>query len=97
MNTLLDAVKGIVFLGTPHAGSDLAKWGKVLTGISSIFMKTNQDILRVLNPGSEMLAAVQQDFHTMLDSRRKIGEKMMIFCFYEEYGVNGIGEVSPHK
>lgn len=91
---LLDAVKGIIFLGTPHAGSDLAKWGNVLTGIASIFSKPNRDILRVLTPGSEMLAAVQQDFHTMLDTRRDIGKKMKIFCFYEEYRVASVGEVS---
>ena len=50
--------------------------------------------MRVLNPGSEMLAAVQQDFHIMLETRREIGKKMKIFCFYEEYRVSGVGEVS---
>jgi hypothetical protein len=29
----------------------------------------------------------------MLDKRRDEGEKIEIFCFYEEYGLNGIGEV----
>jgi len=83
-----------VFLGTPHAGSDLSKWGNVLTGISSIFLKTNKEIVLVLNPGSEMLAVVQQDFHIMLETRREIGKKIKIFCFYEKYRVSSVGEVS---
>jgi hypothetical protein len=90
---MLDHVGGIAFLGTPHAGSDLAKWGLILTRISKIFRKTNSDLIRALTPGSEMLANIQQEFHTMLDKRRDEGEKIEIFCFYEEYGLNGIGEV----
>ena len=92
LNEMLDAVGGIIFLATPHAGSNLAKWGLILTRISSIFRKTS-DLLRVLNPGSEMLANIQQEFHIMIDSRRENGKKIELFCFYEEYGINGIRDV----
>jgi len=94
MHQLLDAVRGILFLGTPHAGSDLAKWGMILTGMVKLFRKANREIVRPLEPCSTELAYIQQEFHTMLDSRRKNGQEMEIFCFYEEYGYTGIGHVS---
>jgi hypothetical protein len=48
----------------------------------------------VLKPGSEMLANLQQEFHTMLDDGSKNQKKTMeIFCFYEELPVVGVGEV----
>jgi protein SERAC1 len=65
-----------------------------LTGISKAFRRTNKDIVRVLKPGSEMLANVQQEFGMMLEGRREEGrKKIKMFCFYEELGYVGIGEV----
>ena len=91
---ILEATRGIIFLGTPHVGTDLAKWGRILTGISKAFRKTNKDIIRVLSPGSEMLANVQQEFGMMLEGRREEGKRRItMFCFYEELGYIGIGEV----
>lgn len=81
-------------MGTPHVGSDLAKWAHIFVNLSSILRKTNKEIIRVLEPGSEMLAALQQEFHTMLDARQKSEKKVIkIFCFYEELAVSGVGEV----
>jgi hypothetical protein len=95
MNVLLESTSAIAFMGTPHAGSDIEKWGSILSSIPSIVRKTNKDIVRVLNPGSQMLATLQQEFFTMLDARQKIRAKpIKIFCFYEELGVTGIGLVS---
>jgi hypothetical protein len=94
MEDLLEATSGIVFMGTPHAGSDLAKWTKVLTGLASMLRTANSEIVGALKPGSETLACLQQDFHTMLDARQKNGKKpIKIFCFFEELGVPGVGEV----
>lgn len=54
----------------------------------------NIDIVQVLKPGSEMLANLQQEFHTMLDDRIRNQRKTIeIFCFYEELPVVGIGKV----
>ena len=75
-------------------GSDHAQWAKVLMRFSSLFRKTNSEIVRVLEPGSEMLANLQQEFHTMLDDRaRNHGKELEIFCFYEELAMIGVGEV----
>ena len=61
MKALLDSTAGIIFLGTPHTGSNLADWASILTKFSSIVRPTNKNILGVLQPGSEMLADLQQD------------------------------------
>jgi len=93
---LLEATRAIAFLGTPHHGSQKAEWTKTLRNISNIFRETNQDLLRVLEPGSEMLAALQQEFHVMLNARQKAGKNPPeIFCFYEEVKVLGVGWIVP--
>ena len=49
---------GIVFLGTPHCGADLASWAVFGTKVASILRPANKDIFVVLEPGSEMLRIV---------------------------------------
>ncbi|KGO77204.1 hypothetical protein PITC_023280 [Penicillium italicum] len=57
-------------------------------------LRKNREIVKVLTPGSEMLAALQQEFHTMLeDWRRNHGKTIEMFCFYEELEVNGVGKI----
>lgn len=91
---LLESTVAIAFMGTPHLGSNLASWGHPILKLSNLLRKTNTEIVAVLQPGSEMLAAVQQEFHTMLDNRSRNESKFTnIYCFYEEVGYTGIGEV----
>ena len=81
-------------MGTPHVGSTKAEWATPLARLSNVLRRTNSEIVQVLKPGSEMLANLQQEFHTMLDDRSKNHKKTMeIFCFYEELAVVGVGEV----
>ena len=94
MRTLIESIRGIIFMGTPHAGSELAVWAKLLTNISNLLKRTNKEIVRVLEPGSEMLANLQQEFHTMLEQWRQANrQEVKIKCFYEEVAVRGIGFV----
>lgn len=75
-----------------------ANWTTIVRNISGVLQHTNKDLLRVLEPGSEMLANLQQDFHVMLNARRNDGKpSIRIFCFYEELGVFAIGKVSFHS
>lgn len=79
-------------MGTPHMGSAKAEWAGVLTRFSNVLRTTNRNIVAVLEPGSEVLAALQQDFHTMLEDRsRNLGSRLEIYCFYEEVAVTGMG------
>ena len=95
LKELLRSTSAIAFMGTPHMGSNKAAWVAPLTRLSNILRTTNSDIVQVLKPGSEMLANLQQEFHTMLDDRSKNDKKVMeIFCFFEVVKVFGVGEVS---
>ena len=84
---------GIVFLGVPHCGSDLASWGKLGTRMVGILRRANKDIVGVLDPGSEMLHEVQKGFHTILRLRKDEGTEISITCFFEELPVIAVGEV----
>lgn len=91
---VLDSTVAIAFLGTPHLGSNKAAWVLPLTRLANVLRKANGEIVKVLTPGSEMLAALQQEFHTMLeDYRRNHNKTIEMFCFYEELEVNGVGKV----
>jgi len=91
---LLESTVAIAFMGTPHLGASLANLGHPISKLSNLLRKTNSEIVEVLQPGSEMLAAVQQEFRTMLDDQSRNNNMYInIFCFYEEVGYTGIGKV----
>ena len=94
LKALLESTFAIAFMGTPHTGSTKAEWASVLSRLGSVLRQTNRNILSVLEPRSEVLANVQQEFHTMFDDRsRNQGSRVEIHCFFEEVAVTGIGEV----
>ncbi|KAK0750679.1 hypothetical protein B0T18DRAFT_409408 [Schizothecium vesticola] len=87
---------GVCFLGTPHCGATLANWGAVFGQIANTVKKINTNLLRVLEPESEVLARIQGDFHQMLRSRTDQGRPALsITCFFEELPVKGVGEIVP--
>ena len=97
MQKVLDCTSGIVFMGTPHVGADLAKWASIFTSLSAVVRRNARELVDVLKPGSEVLAALQQEFHTMLDARREaLKPRIKIFCFFEEIPVMG-AKVIPHR
>lgn len=62
---------GIIFMGTPHQGSESATWGMRLVGVASIFVHTNDSLLKNLAKDSEILenvlayyAGISSDFVT---------------------------------
>lgn len=96
LQDVVKSVTGICFLGTPHCGADLARWGSVVAGLANVIKKANVDLVNVLKTDSEVLARVQREFHTMLRGRT-MGEgrpPLNITCFFEELPVRGAGEVS---
>lgn len=44
-----------MFMGTPHQGGEGVIWGKILVGVASIFVKTNDKLLNILEKDSEIL------------------------------------------
>ncbi|SLM33794.1 nacht and ankyrin domain protein [Lasallia pustulata] len=84
---------GIVFLGTPHHGADLAAWAKFGSTIAKTIKHVNSDIVSVLKPGSEILARVQDGFHGLLRLRRNEESEIAVTCFFEELPLPLVGKV----
>ncbi|SLM41431.1 P-loop containing nucleoside triphosphate hydrolase, partial [Lasallia pustulata] len=84
---------GIVFLGTPHHGADLAAWAKFGSTIAKTIKHVNSDIVSVLKPGSEMLARVQDGFHGLLRLRMNEESEIAVTCFFEELSLPLVGKV----
>lgn len=72
---------GILFLGTPHKGSDLAKWGSRLERICSAVMPkkvvdTNNSLVDALKENNETLQNIDRQFIQIMS-------KFHIFFFHE--------------
>ncbi|KAH7012605.1 uncharacterized protein B0I36DRAFT_52432 [Microdochium trichocladiopsis] len=95
LQNILRSTRGIAFLGTPHHGSGLARWAELLSRSKGIIKQTNTEIVAVLRRDSEVLARIQDGFHTMVQSRGKEGQPIEISCFFEELPLPGVGQVVP--
>lgn len=96
LQKIFQLTRGIVFLGTPHHGSSLAKWGEMLSRSVGMMKQTNTEIVRLLTRDSEVLARIQDCFHTLIMARNKEEtNNIEITCFYEELPMKRIGVVVP--
>jgi protein SERAC1 len=95
LQNILDYTRGIIFLGTPHHGAGLAKWAMGLAKVIGLLKQTNPQILAALETDSEVLARIQDEFHTMVRSRNQEGlQPIEITCFFEELPLPGVDVVS---
>lgn len=93
---LSDSLLGIMFIGTPHAGSDLASFALTLGYLIrlSLVKKPNVSNLKVLEKDSETLAGIQESFSTLLTKRQRLDHRSIeIHCCLEEEPVSGLGHV----
>ena len=67
------SIAGIIFLGTPHQGSDAAGYGKLLARATG----RDTTLLESLTRNSQVLHEVAQDFETSYSNADLV-------CFYEE-------------
>ncbi|KAK4117981.1 hypothetical protein N657DRAFT_659810 [Parathielavia appendiculata] len=95
LQNVLRLTHGIAFLGTPHHGSGLARWAELLSRSIGIIKQTNTQIVEVLKRDSEVLARIQDGFHSMVLARGREGQPIEISCFFEELPLPGIGQVVP--
>lgn len=87
-------MRGVVFLGTPHRGSDIAYWSGLLTKVANIAVlgRLRQDLLDNLRPKSAELGTICAQF-----VERGIG--LQIFSLYERLTmpvINALVSKSPH-
>lgn len=91
---ILECTRGILFIGTPHHGLGLASWAEQLARSLGLIKQTNPQIVEVLRSDSEVLARIQDSFHTMIRARNQAGgAPIEITCFYEELPLVGIDVV----
>ncbi|KAI0202388.1 hypothetical protein F4808DRAFT_458989 [Astrocystis sublimbata] len=99
LRRILDCVRAILFLGTPHYGVALADTGRRLVGLVSLTAaKTNMKIVSVLQRDSEVLSRIQKGFHELLRSQqRDRTHALEITCCYEELPLIGNTVVVPRE
>ncbi|KAL9118378.1 MAG: hypothetical protein Q9187_005078 [Circinaria calcarea] len=64
-DTLIRRVRGVMFMGTPHRGSDTAYWVSFLTDllrIGTLGVNTNNDLVNALMKESKTLSDIAQQF-----------------------------------
>ena len=61
---------GIIFMGTPHCGSDLAAWGATVGNFVKYFGSCNRKLMKGLKPTSEVLSNVEEAFFQWVEKRR---------------------------
>lgn len=95
LQRILQSCRGILFLGTPHHGSGLAKWAEMIAKSIGVLKQTNSQIIASLESNSEVLARLQDNFHTLLRVRANNRlPPIEITCFFEENPLPGIGVVN---
>lgn len=87
-----------MFLGTPHYGSDLAKWAQYGASLLRLFRTVPRDLLSTLERESQMLESMENRFANMR-MRRAQSEKdsLKIACYYEELYIPGLGKVVSYS
>jgi hypothetical protein len=70
-------------------------WAEKLAKSIGLVKQTNSQIVTVLKSDSEVLARIQDSFHTMIRARDQDGfPPIQITCFFEELPLLGVGVVS---
>lgn len=75
------ALHGIIFMGTPHLGADVARWPSIFAGFMKVFKSLNQQILEDLRRNSKPLENVNDAFNVYLSGA---GRDKKTYCFTEE-------------
>ena len=86
LKTVYDSTKAIIFMGTPHRGSDYAPWGIIARNIAvAAGFDANDRLLKDLRADSTMLDLLRDEFGKMLRE-----EKFRVYTFSEGKGLKGV-------
>jgi hypothetical protein len=95
LRTTYNCTKAILFMGTPHSGTILATVSGRLARLINPITRTNLRIVNILRRDSEVLARIQNEFHSLLRRHDCEGyHSIEITCFYEEVPLPAVGMVS---
>jgi hypothetical protein len=83
--SIFKSTRGIIFLGCPHRGANLADWGLILGHLSRIaFGSTNKKLIRSLQTNAGILDPINAAFANYLKENR-----FKVHSFLEEKGMLG--------
>ena len=89
MKNIAEHTRGMIFLGTPHEGADLARWATL--GLQFLKLDNNGKATRdlnVLKKESSKLRDLSTAFGMLLRTHGESQDprqKIEIVCFYEEF------------
>lgn len=82
------ATQGVVFMATPHRGSNKAKWATIAMNLMGVVLKDhNSKVVDGLVRGSETLERIQTNFNKILIT-------LPVWTCYENLQYEKIGKVS---
>jgi protein SERAC1 len=90
LQSILASTVGVIFMGTPHHGASVARWGHNLAQYLGIFKTANSDLVGSLKLGNSQLGHIAEDFQHLL---MRADVRVKIFCFYETLPVPYVGIV----
>ena len=86
LKDVYESTRAIIFMGTPHRGSEYADWGIIVRNIAvAIGFDASDRVVRALRIDSEMLKLLREEFAKMLREG-----KFDVFSFMEGQGLKGI-------
>lgn len=85
--SIRDSTLGLIFLGTPHRGSDKATYGKVLSDVAQFMIhRPPSKLLTALQTNSDVLQRLTTDFRFQLPDYH-------VFSFYEQRPMKGLSHL----
>jgi hypothetical protein len=86
---IFSASRGIIFLGTPHRGSDSSSLSKVVASVAQFALpNANLALIRSLERDSQTLDRIRDSFGRILDKR-----SLSVWSFVEELPIKGTKKV----
>ncbi|KAI1620300.1 hypothetical protein EDD37DRAFT_613048 [Exophiala viscosa] len=91
LKDISDSCTAMFFFGTPHRGTDAARYGVKLGMASEVLgLYINKSILRALQRNGEYLSAIERDFNDLLNDPIPPSEKIQICSFQEGRALTGL-------
>ena len=82
--TVSNHIRGIVFLGTPFCGSEIASWVSRFHKVADYIFEINKSNISDLRSKSDTLQHLMEEFANVLRKRDKSDESIRTTFFYEQ-------------
>jgi hypothetical protein len=95
IGTVVASACGVVFMGTPHCGSEKADFASFFTSIVRFFSPSEVNDTLVQAPRSQNpeLQDLQRRFNQLLTKRKEEKTDIEVQCFCETMPMNGVGGI----